>query len=252
MMSEKTENRLATFVAILIAIFMAVGLNAQPDPDYFEGDVAVYNRVLNLTGNDLANLPKKAVFLQNVYVEGNTSQNMSGMCLRFMKKFIQSGGATVTINDSSIFFKKPKVNKNGVKLVVFKYTIGNLNGTQGVKFNQKNVLPDCMQAALPVEAVDFYYQDKGNGTGSFKLMVTDEYDIEQYKIELTDQDGIDIGYKWFYASETEDGLYRVYEIPVTLPTDCADIDIIYAKIFKMEKSTMEYEQILRTISILNQ
>ena len=46
MMSEKTENRLATFVAILIAIFMAVGLNAQtdlldPNDPYYDSFVGI-------------------------------------------------------------------------------------------------------------------------------------------------------------------------------------------------------------------
>lgn len=254
-MSEKTENRLATFLAIIIAVFMAVSLNAQVQygnkDDYtMQNGVAIYDTPIKLTGNNLGNLPKKCVFKKEVLIQNNQSTNVSAVCLYFMSEvLVRGGGSKVPTFDagSTIYLALDELSSS-MQLVNY----NTMNGSV-VLFGQSEP-PSCLgDVSLPVEAIEFYYQDRGNGTGSFKLVVTDEYDIDKYRIVITDQDGIDIGYKWWYASEgTPEGLYRVYEIPVKLPTDCADIDFMYARVYKMEASTMEYEQVLNTISILNQ
>ena len=242
MMSEKTENRLATFVAVIIGLLMAVGINAQTYT--VNGD---WSGSMNDFAHLVANNPEDDfVFNGNVTITSlDQHQALPDFKCVFVNGYIANSGGGI----NSLKLQKSNMFVTG-SIAITIIEDPNLGG----KLTNKPDAEGCgvTQTSLPVEAVEFYYQDRGNGTGSFKLVVTDEYDIEQYKIELTDQDNIDIGYKWWYASETQDGLYRVYEIPVTLPTDCADIDFIYAKVYKMESSTMEYEQILNTISILNQ
>lgn len=236
-MSEKTENRLATILAIIIAVFMAVGVNAQ---------TIVYNDTTFSSNNSFQNFinNKDVVFEGNVVV--NDSKNHSpNACVVFKKTLTLKNNTKLTYNSTTKFYFIGDSNSLIVEAgssvnYISTYPTYNFTGTT------------ACNTSLPVEAIEFYYQDKGNGEGSFKLVVTDEYDIDKYRIVITDQDGIDIGYKWWYADETEKGLYRVYEIPVKLPTDCADIDFMYARVYKMEASTMEYEQILNTISILNQ
>lgn len=75
---------------------------------------------------------------------------------------------------------------------------------------------------------------------SFYMQVTDESGIEQYRIILEDQDGIQIGYTWFYASTTPSNLYRVYDYLVSIP-ECTKQ--IYASLWYMEEGTTEYRLI---------
>jgi hypothetical protein len=239
MMSEKTENRIATFVAIIIGLLMAVGVNAQTT---ISGDVSYDNNgFTNLVNN------KDVIFEGNVVITGGQNISLNNSCVTFKGTFTKvNNGQTLTINRNNVDVYLAQQTRADLQSEGFR--MGVANGSNSII---ENATTGCGGVSLPVEAIDFYYQDKGDGEGSFNLVVTDEYDIEQYRILITDQNGIDIGYKWWYASETQEGLYRVYEIPVTLPTDCADIEVMYAKVYKMESSTMEYEQLLNTISILN-
>tara|TARA_R110002012_G_scaffold62291_1_gene164017 strand:- start:9898 stop:10263 length:366 start_codon:yes stop_codon:yes gene_type:complete len=96
---------------------------------------------------------------------------------------------------------------------------------------------------LPVEIVDFSFDSYRQ---SFKVQVTDEYDIDKYRIIVTNENQDTIGYKWWGAYETPKNFYRIYEYKVSLP-ECTGI--IYATLYKMEKSTMIYER-ERIISIV--
>ena len=77
---------------------------------------------------------------------------------------------------------------------------------------------------------------------SFYMQVTDESGIEQYRILLEDQDGVQIGYTWFYASTTPSNLYRVYDYSVSIP-ECTKY--IKASLWYMEQGTTEYKRIKR-------
>lgn len=96
---------------------------------------------------------------------------------------------------------------------------------------------------LPVEIVDFSFDEYNQ---SFKVQVTDEYDIDKYRIILTNENQDTIGYKWWFAYETPEDYYRIYEYKVNIP-ECTGI--IYATLYKMEASTMIYER-ERIISIV--
>lgn len=112
---------------------------------------------------------------------------------------------------------------------------------------QGNGASSC-DGTLPVEVVDFRYDINRQ---AFFLQVTDEYDISHYRIVITDQDGIEIGYRWWYAYETEVEMFRTYEIPMQVPINCDAIEIMYAVVYKKEISGEDYEQVSDVISIQN-
>ena len=160
MMSEKTENRLATFIAIIIAVFMAVGLNAQTSVDN--------NYVNNNWGSG-------GVIEGDYYITGSAGNLNSS--ISFCGTLTFASGAYLNIADDIVVnFSQDAASLSGYIDVTEPNT----------EINYNTVSPLC-DASLPVEAVDFYYQDRGNGEGSFKLMVTDEYDIDKYRIVITDQ-----------------------------------------------------------------
>jgi hypothetical protein len=229
-MKNKNSDQLNWLLVVaLCMLFSGLGLIAQPI-------IVPVDTTFN-NAQDFSNFveDEDVIFEGNVTINaGVTTDTIFGACIGFKQQLIIAEPVAFTLDATNIYFNLPLGSA----------ITGSVTFTGGGVFFE---VDEACGTSLPVEIVDFVYDYHRQ---AFLLQVTDEYDIEQYRIVVTDQDNNDIGYKWWYAYTTDAGLYRIYEIPMELP-DCAEIEYMYAYIDKMEKSTMQYEKATNTIVILN-